>query len=76
MKQPYRWGLPGGTSDNLPAKPGDMRDEGSVPELGRSLEGRHGNPLQCSYLENSNGQRTVVGYSPWFYTQSDMTEVT
>ena len=30
---------------------GDMKDEGSVPRLGRSPEGRHGNPLQYSCLE-------------------------
>ena len=28
------------------------RDSGSVPELGRSLGGGHGSPLQYSYLEN------------------------
>ena len=28
------------------------RDMGSVPELGRSPGGRHGNTLQCSCLEN------------------------
>ena len=38
---------------NLSAKAGDIRDVGSVPELGRSPGGGHGNPLQNSYLENS-----------------------
>ena len=37
---------------NLPAKAGDVRDAGSVPGLGRSLGGGHGNPLQCSCIEN------------------------
>ena len=37
---------------NLPANAGDMRDEGSVPGLGRSPGGGHGNPLQYSCLEN------------------------
>ena len=36
---------------NLPANAGD-RDEGSIPESGRSPGGRHGNPLQCSCLED------------------------
>ena len=27
--------------------------------------GVHGNPLQYSCLENSHGQRSLVGYSPW-----------
>ena len=31
---------------------GDIRDEGSVPGLGRSPGGGHGNPLQYSYLKN------------------------
>ena len=37
---------------NLPASAGDIRDTGSIPELGRSPEGGHGNPLQYSCLEN------------------------
>ena len=37
---------------NPPADAGGVRDVGSVPGLGRSLEGRHGNPLQYSCLEN------------------------
>ena len=38
---------------NLPAKAGDIRDMGSIPESGRSPGGGHGNPLQYSCLENS-----------------------
>ena len=30
----------------------DAGDLGSTPGLGRSPGGGHGNPLQCSYLEN------------------------
>ena len=37
---------------NLPANSGDIRDTGSIPGLGRSPGGGHGNPLQHSYLEN------------------------
>ena len=40
-------------------------DLGSIPGLGRSPKGGHGNPLQYSYLENPYGQRSLVGYSPW-----------
>ena len=36
---------------NLPAN-GDIRDVDSIPELGRSPGGEHGNPLQYSCLEN------------------------
>ena len=37
---------------NPPANAGDMKDAGSIPGLGRSPGGGHGNPLQYSYLEN------------------------
>ena len=38
---------------SLPAKAGDVRDVGSIPEMGRSPGEGHGNPLQYSFLENS-----------------------
>ena len=37
---------------NPPANAGDIRDVGSIPGSGRSPGGEHGNPLQCSCLEN------------------------
>ena len=37
---------------NPPANAGDIRDEGSIPGLGRSPGGGHGNTLQYSCLEN------------------------
>ena len=37
---------------NPPAKAEDVRDLGSIPGLGRSPAGGHGNPLQYSCLEN------------------------
>ena len=52
---------------NLPANAGDTGDESSVPGLGRSPGGRHGNPLQYSCLGKSGGQRNLVGYGPWGY---------
>ena len=42
---------------NSPASVGDMRDEGSVPELGRSPGEENGNPLHYSFLENSQRVR-------------------
>ena len=56
---------------NLPSYAGDL---GSISGLGRSPGGGHGNPLQHSCLENPHGQRSPVGYSPWGYKESDMTE--
>ena len=37
---------------NPPANAEDARDSGSIPGSGRSHGGEHGNPLQCSCLEN------------------------
>ena len=37
---------------NPPPSAGDIRDLGSIPGPGRSPGGGHGNPLQCSCLEN------------------------
>ena len=52
---------------------GDLR---SIPGLGRSPEGGHGNPLQYSCLENPHGQRSLSGYSPRGRKELDTTEVT
>ena len=41
----------------------DIRDVGSVPELGRSPRGGYGNPLQYPWPGESHGQRSLVGYS-------------
>ena len=47
------------------ANAGDKGDEGSIPGLGRSPEGRNGNPLQYSRQKNSVDreawQATVYG---------------
>ena len=45
-----------------------------IRHLGRSPGGGHGNPQQYSCLENPNGQRSLVGYSPWGCKELDMTE--
>ena len=51
-----------------------MGDLGSIPGLERSPEEGHDNPLQCSCLENPDGQRSLAGYSPGGHKESDMTE--
>jgi len=48
---------------NPPASARDIRDMGSIPGLGRSPGGEHGNTLQYSYLENLHGQRSLAGHS-------------
>ena len=42
---------------NPPANAGDTGDMGSIPGLGRSPGGGHGNPLQYSCLENPMDRR-------------------
>ena len=49
-------------------------DLGLIPELGRSPREGHGNPLQYPCLENPDGQRSLVGYSPRDCKKSDTTE--
>ena len=47
-------GFPGGSEvKNPPANAGDL---GSIPGLGRSPERGHGDPFQCSCLENPMGK--------------------
>ena len=52
----------------------NVGDLGSIPRLGRSPRGGHGNPFQYSCLENPHGQKNLVGSSPWGGKESDMTE--
>ena len=49
-------------------------DLGSIPGSGRSPREGNGYPLQCSFLVNSHGQRSLVSYSPWSHKESDTTE--
>ena len=60
--------------NNLPASAGYLGDASSIPGLGRSPEGGHGNPLQYSRLENLHGQRSLAGYSPWEHKELDTTQ--
>ena len=50
-------------------------DLSSIPGLGPSPEGGHGNPFQYSCLENPHGQRSLAGYSPWDCKELDTTEL-
>ena len=51
-----------------------MGDLGSIPGLGRSLGGGHGNPLQYSCLENPHGQGSLAGNSAWGRKEPDTAE--
>ena len=60
---------------NPSANAGDVKDSGSIPGLGRSPRGGHGNPFQYSCLENPCGQRSLLRYSPYGRKESDTTEM-
>ena len=49
-------------------------DLGSIPGSGRSPGEENGYPFQYSCLEESHGQSSLMGYSPWGRKESDMTE--
>ena len=69
-------GFPGGSViKNLPVNAGNTSDMDTAPELGRSLGGRNGNPLQYSCLGN-HGQRSLVGVVHGVAKQLDMTSTT
>ena len=54
-------GLPGGTVvKNLLASVGDITDAGSIPGMGRSLGGGHGNPLPYSFQDHSVDRGATV----------------
>ena len=44
---------------------------GSIPGLGRSPGGGHGNPLEYSCLENPHGWGSLVDYSPQGHRELD-----
>ena len=67
LSTPVFLGFPGGSDGKESAcNAGNL---GSMPGLGRSPGGGHGNPLQYSCLENPHGF-----YSPWLHRESDTTE--
>ena len=55
---------------NSPVNSGDV---GLIPGLGRSPEGRHGNTLQCSRLENPVGRGAWWAAVHGAAKESDMT---
>ena len=60
---------------NLSANAGELRDRGSISELGRSPGGGHGGQPTPVFLPGeSHEQRTLMSYSPRL-TTSQITEV-
>ena len=65
-------GFPGGSdSKESSCNAGDL---GSIPGLGRSPGGGHGNAFQYSCLENRHGWRSLAVCSPWGCKELDMTK--
>ena len=59
--------FPGGSESEEPTcNAGNL---GSIPGLGRSPGGGHGNPLQYSCLENPQEHSSLASYSPWGHKQ-------
>ena len=78
VKQPghawiHLWAIGPGGSDGKESSC-NVGDPGSIPGLGRSPGGGHGNPSKYSCLENPRGQRSLVGYSTWDHKELDMPE--
>ena len=68
----YTGGFPGGSDGKeFTCNAGDP---GSIPGLGRSPGGGHGNQLQYSCLENPMTEELNRLYSSWGYKELDMTE--
>ena len=62
LPTPVLLGSPGGSSDDKESVCRE-RDWGLIPGLERCPGREHVNPLQYSCLENSHGQRSLVGCS-------------
>ena len=56
---------------NLPA---DAGDSGSIPGSGRSPAGEKWQPTPVFLPGEAHGQRSLAGYSPKGWKESDMTE--
>ena len=62
-----------------PTNAADITDASSIPGLGRSPQGEHGNPLQYSCLKNIMNRgvwRAIVHRISQSHKESDETEVT
>ena len=59
---------------NPPASAGDIRDAHSVPGSGRFPWRRAWQSTPVLLPEESHGQRSLAGYSPWGHKKLDTTE--
>ena len=61
---------------NLPANAGDIRDAGSIPCVRKSHWRRAWQPIPVCLPRESHGQRSLVGYSPWYHKELNKTVAT
>ena len=61
---------------NLLANAGDKRDAGLIPGSGRFPWRRPQRLIPVFLPGESHGQRSLVGYSPWGYNESDTAKMT
>ena len=71
------WGFPGGTSGKeLTYQCRRHKSSRFDPWVGKILQGRTWQLTPVFLPGESHGQRSLVGYNPWGYKESDTTEVT
>ena len=63
----------GAVVKNLPADAGDTRDMNLIPGLGRFPWRRKWQPTLVFLPGKFHRQRSLLGYSPWVWEESDMT---
>ena len=68
----HKQGFPGGSNSKKPTR--NAGDQGSVPESGRLPSRREWLSTPVFLPGESQGQRSVVGYSPWDRKESDMND--
>ena len=61
-------------TNNPPASAGDVTDTGSIPGSGRFPWRKAWQPTPIFLPGKSYGQRSLVGYSPQGYKESDTNE--
>ena len=72
LPTPVFLGFPGGSDGKGSACSSGAL--GSIPGLGSSLGGGHGNPLHYSCWESPYGQKSLTDYSSECHKESDTTE--
>ena len=66
----------GASGKNLPDNAADLKAVGLILRLGRSLGGGHALPTPKFLPGEFHGQRSLAGYNPQGFKESDMTEAT